>query len=162
MRNLEIASIFNQIADLLEIQVANPFRVRAYRRAATSLENLTDNIEVLVRQGSLKEISGIGEDLAKKIVEYIDTGKMVFFEDLKREVPQGLVKLVSIPSVGPKTAKAIYDRFQVQSIEQLEELCRSDKLLDVPGFKKKTCENILRGIEIYRRRKGDYLLGKVK
>ena len=162
MRNLEIASIFNQIADLLEIQVANQFRIRAYRRAAISLENLTDNIEVLVRQGSVKDIAGIGEDLARKIIEYIDTGKMDFFEDLKREVPAGLVKLVSIPSIGPKTAKAIYDRFPVQTDEELEDLCRSDKLLGVPGFKKKTLENILRGIEIYRRRKGNYLLGKAR
>ncbi len=162
MRNIEIASIYNQIADLLEIQAANPFRVRAYRRAATSLENLTDNIEVLVRQGSLREISGIGEDLAKKIVEYIDTGKMAFFENLKKEVPPGLVQLVCIPSVGPKTAKAIYDHFQVQSIDELDELCRAGKLLTVPGFKKKTSDNILRGIEIYKSRKGNYLLGRTK
>src|SRR3954470_8051716 len=114
MRNLEIASIFTQIADLLEIQSANPFRVRAYRRGATSLENLTDNVEVLVRQGAIRDLPGIGEDLAKKIAEYVETGKMTFFEELKREVPPGLVKLVGIPSVGPKTAKAIYDRFQVQ------------------------------------------------
>jgi DNA polymerase (family X) len=162
MRNLEIASIYNQIADLLEIQSANPFRVRAYRRAAVSLENLTDNIEVVVRQGSVREISGIGEDLAKKIVEYIDTGKMAFFENLKKEVPPGLVQLVGIPSVGPKTAKAIYDHFQVQSVDELDALCREGKLLTVPGFKKKTSDNILRGIEIYKSRKGNYLLGRTK
>src|SRR5262245_8743733 len=149
MRNLEIASIFNQIADLLEIQTANPFRVRAYRRAAASLEGLTGNVEELVRQGTVREIPGVGEDLAKKIAEYIETGKMAWFEELKREVPQGLVRLVSIPSVGPKTAKAIYDRFPVQSMEELEELCKSGKLLDVPGFKQKTTDNIVRGIEIY-------------
>jgi DNA polymerase (family 10) len=162
MRNLEIASIFTQIADLLEIKDANPFRIRAYRRAATSLENLTDNVEVLVRQGSIREIPGIGDDLGKKIAEYVESGKMAFFEDLKREVPPGLVKLVAVPSIGPKTAKAIYDRFPVQSVDELETLCRSDKLLGVPGFKKKTCDNILRGIEIFRRRRGNYLLGKTK
>src|SRR5262245_55524704 len=118
MRNLEIAAIFNQIADLLEIQSANPFRIRAYRRAAVSLENLTGNVEELVRQGSLRDIPGVGEDLAKKIAEFIDAGKMAFFEDLKKEVPPGLVRLVEIPTVGPKTAKAIYDRFPVQSIEE--------------------------------------------
>src|SRR5438477_371130 len=82
---------------LLEIKSSNPFRIRAYRRAAASLENLTDNIEMLARQGSIREISGIGEDLAKKIIEYVDTGKMVFFEDLKLEIPPALVKLVGIP-----------------------------------------------------------------
>lgn len=160
MRNLEIAAIFNQIADLLEIQDANPFRVRAYRRAAASLEGLTDNVEVVVHQGGLRNIAGIGEDLAKKIVEYLETGKMEFHEKLKLEVPPGLVKLVDIPSVGPKTARQIYDRFQIQTIEELEELCKTDKLLGVPGFKKKTIDNILRGIELYRRRRGNYLLGR--
>lgn len=161
MRNLEIATIFNQIADLLEIQGANPFRVRAYRRAAASLEGLTDTIEVIVRQGAVRNIPGIGEDLATKIAEYLDTGRMDFHEKLKLEVPLGLVKMVDIPSVGPKTARQIYDQFQIQTIEELEELCKTEKLLGVPGFKKKTVENILRGIDLYRRRRGNYLLGRI-
>jgi DNA polymerase (family X) len=160
MRNLEIAAVFNQIADLLEIQGANPFRVRAYRRGAASLESLTDNIEAIVQQGAVRNISGIGEDLEKKIVEYLQSGRMEFHEQLKHEVPLGLVKMVEIPSVGPKTAKQIYDQFRIQTIEELEALCRTDSLLGVPGFKKKTIENILRGIELYRRRRGNYLLGK--
>jgi DNA polymerase (family 10) len=160
MRNLEIAAIFNQTADLLEIQSSNPFRIRAYRRAATSLEGLTDNIEAIVREGKMREIPGIGEDLAKKIIEYLETGKMQSHEQLKLEVPPALVKLVHIPSVGPKTARQIYDQFHVQSIEELEELCKSGKLLGIPGFKKKSVENILRGIDIYKRRRGDYLLGR--
>jgi DNA polymerase (family 10) len=160
MRNLEIAAVFNQIADLLEIQGANPFRVRAYRRGAISLESLTDNIEAIVQQGAVRNISGIGEDLERKIVEYLQTGKMEFHEQLKQEVPLGLVKMVDIPSIGPRTAKQIYDQFRIQTIEELEALCKTDKLLGVPGFKKKTIENILRGIELYRRRKGNYLLGK--
>src|SRR5580658_3302773 len=130
MRNLEIASIFNQIGDLLEIKAENPFRIRAYRRAADALENLTDNVEVLVQQGKLREIPGIGADLSKKIIEYVGTGQMTFFEELKKEVPPGLVKLVRIPSVGPKTAKQIYDAFHVETIEDLEALCQTGKLLD--------------------------------
>lgn len=160
MRNLEIAAIFNQAADLLEIQGANPFRVRAYRRAATSLEGLTDTIEVIVHQGTVRNIPGIGEDLARKIDEYLQTGKMEFHEKLKEEIPPGLVKMVDIPSVGPKTAKQIYDHFRIQTIEELEELCKTEKLLGVPGFKKKTIENILRGIDLYRRRRGNFLLGR--
>ncbi len=160
MRNLEIAATFNQIADLLEIQGANPFRIKAYRKAATSLEALTDNIENVMKKGGLRDIPGIGDDLARKIVEYGDTGVMEFHEQLKREVPLGLIRMVDVPSVGPKTAKEIFDRFQIQTIDELEQLCKTDKLLGVPGFKKKTVENILRGIEIYRRRKGNYLLGR--
>ncbi|OLD71763.1 MAG: DNA polymerase III [Acidobacteria bacterium 13_1_40CM_2_56_11] len=160
MRNLEIASVFNQIADLLEIQGANPFRIRAYRRAALNIEGLADNVETLSLGGSLDKIPGIGSDLAGKIDEYLRTGRMEFHEQLKKEVPLGLAKMVEIPSVGPKTAKEIYDRFRIETIEDLEALCKTDKLLCVPGFKQKTVDNILRGIELYRRRRGNYLLGR--
>ena len=161
MRNLEIAFIFNQIADLLEIQGANPFRVRAYRRAAMNIEGLADNIETIALNGTLRNIAGVGEDLANKIEEYIRTGRMEFHEQLKQEIPLGLAKMVEVPSVGPKTAKQIYDQFRIQTIEELEALCKTDKLLCVPGFKQKTIDNILRGIELYRRRRGNYLLGRV-
>src|SRR5438128_2789624 len=160
MRNLEIASVFNQIADLLEIQGANPFRIRAYRRAALNIEGLADNVETLSLGGSLDKIPGIGSDLAGKIDEYLRTGRMEFHEQLKKEVPLGLAKMVEIPSVGPKTAKEIYDHFRIETIEDLEALCKTDKLLSVPGFKKKTIDNMLRGIELYRKRKGNYLLGR--
>ncbi len=160
MRNLEVSFIFNQIADLLEIQGANPFRVRAYRRAAINIGGLADNIETLAVSGTLRNVSGIGEDLASKIDEYIRTGKIQFHEELKQDVPLGLAKIVEIPSVGPKTAKEIYDRFKIQTIEELDALCKTDKLLGVPGFKQKTIENILKGIEVYRRRRGNYLLGR--
>jgi DNA polymerase (family 10) len=160
MRNLEIATIFSRIADLLEIQGANPFRVRAYRRAAASLEGLTGEVEALVSGGSVREIPGIGADLASKICEYVTTGSIPFYEQLKQEVPLGLLKLVAVPSVGPKTAKEIYDRFHTQSVEELEALCREGKLLGVPGFKQKTIDNILRGIEIVKRERGHYLLGR--
>ena len=161
MRNLEIAFIFNQTADLLEIQGANPFRVRAYRRAAMNIEGLADNIETIALNGTLRNITGVGEDLANKIEEYIRTGRMEFHEQLKQEIPLGLAKMVEIPSVGPKTAKQIYDQFRIQTIEELEALCKTDKLVCVPGFKQKTIDNILRGIELYRRRRGNYLLGRV-
>jgi DNA polymerase (family 10) len=160
MRNLELAAVFAQIARLLEIQGANPFRIRAYQRAANNLESLTDNIEAIVKEGRVREIPGIGDDLAGKIAEYLDTGRIGFHEDLKAEIPDGLVKMLNVPGIGPKTAKQIYDRFGVRSIEELEMLCRTEKLLSVPGFKQKSIDNILRGIEIHRRQKGDYLLGR--
>src|SRR6185436_9427896 len=104
--------------------------------------------------------AGIGEDLANKIEEYLQTGKLAFHEQLKQSVPPILAKLVDIPSVGPKTAKEIYDQFRIATIEDLEELCKTDKLLSVPGIKQKTIDNIARGIEIYRRKKENYLLGR--
>jgi len=149
-----------RIGDLLEIQGANPFRVRAYRRAAENLESLTDNIESMVSRGATREIPGIGEDLAAKIAEYISTGAIRFYEELKKEVPLGLLEIVTIPSVGPKTAKKIYDRFHVKDVDHLDKLARSGKLLAVPGFKQKSVDNIIRGIEVARRRRDNHLLGR--
>ena len=160
MRNIEIATMFNRIGDLLEIQGANPFRVRAYRRAADNLESLTDNIESIVSRGATREIPGIGEDLAAKIAEYLGTGKIKFYEVLKNEVPLGLLEVVAIPSVGPKTAKKIYDRFHIKDVDHLDKLARSGKLLAVPGFKQKSVDNIIHGIEVVRRSRGNHLLGR--
>ena len=160
MKNLEIASIFGNMADLLEIKGANRFRVRAYRNARSSLEVLTDNVEEIAKRDALKDISGIGKDLAAKIVEYIQTGRIQAFEDLKRELPIGLVSIVTIPTIGPKTARAIFDHTGVSSVEDLEKLALSEELLTVPGIKKKTLENIVSGIGLYKRRKGLFLLGR--
>ncbi len=160
MKNLEIASIFGNMADLLEIQGANPFRIRAYRNARASLESLTDNVEEIAKREALKDIQGIGKDLAAKILEYIREGRMEAYENLKKEIPVGLVHVVSIPTIGPKTARSIFDHTGVESVEQLEKLAKEGKLLDVPGIKEKTLENILRGIDLYKRRKGTFLLGR--
>lgn len=160
MKNLEVAAIFGNMADLLEIRGANPFRIRAYRNARSSLESLTDNVEETARRGALEDIPGIGKDLASKIAEYIRTGKIEAFEALKQELPIGLVQIVAIPTIGPKTAKAIFDHLGVDSVEDLERRARSGELLKVPGIKEKTLENILRGIGLYKRRKGLFLLGR--
>jgi DNA polymerase (family 10) len=160
VKNLEIASIFGNMADLLEIKGANPFRVRAYRNARSSLEVLTDNVEEIAKRDALKDISGIGKDLAAKIVEYIQTGRIQAFEDLKQELPIGLVSIVTIPTIGPKTARAIFDHTGVSSVEELEKLALSEELLTVPGIKQKTLENIVSGIGLYKRRKGLFLLGR--
>ncbi len=148
------------MADLLEIQGANPFRVRAYRNARSSLEGLTDTVDEIAKRGALKDISGIGKDLAGKIVEYIEGGRIQAFEDLKKEVPIGLVEIVSIPTIGPKTAKLIFDHFGVQGVGDLEKLVQSEELLSLPGVKKKTLENVARGIALHKRRKGTFLLGR--
>ena len=104
MKNLEIARAFDLIADLLELKGENPFRIRAYRRAARNLEALTEDLETLAAQGRLDEIPGIGPDLAGKIGEYLETGRMEALESLRREVPAGLAGLMGVPGVGPKTA----------------------------------------------------------
>lgn len=160
MKNQDIVRIFNEIADLLEIKGENPFRIRAYRRAALNIESLTKDVAGIPKD-ELMEVPGIGQDLAGKIEEYVKTGKVRAYEDLKKEVPEGLGDLLSVPSLGPKTAKLLSDELKVKNLEDLERLAREHKLSGLPGIKEKTEENILKGIEMLKRGMERQPLGKV-
>lgn len=160
MKNQEIARIFNEIADILEIRSENPFRIRAYRRAAQNIDGLPRDVSTLSEE-ELLSIPGIGQDLAGKIREYINTGRMASYEELKREIPEGLTVLLTVPGLGPKTAKLLYERLNVKNIEDLERLAREHKLTGLPGIKDKTEENILKGIEMLKRGKERLPIGRV-
>lgn len=160
MKNQEIARIFNEIADLLEIKGENPFRIRAYRRAAQNIEGLPRSVEEIPKEELLK-VPGIGHDLAGKIEEYLKTGKMQVHEELKHEIPEGLLTLLSVPSLGPKTSKLLYDKLKIKDLNDLERLAKEHKLAGLPGIKEKTEENILKGIEMLKRGKERQPLGKV-
>ena len=160
MKNKEIADIFNEIADILEIKGENPFRIRAYRRAGQHIEGLAKDIAGLSKE-ELLEIPGIGHDLAAKIEEYLKTGKVKSREDLRKEVPEGLAALLTVPGLGPKTAKLLYERLKIKNIDELEYLAREHKLGGLPGIKEKTEENILKGIGMVKRGKERQPLGRV-
>ncbi|MGB9716153.1 MAG: DNA polymerase/3'-5' exonuclease PolX [Thermodesulfovibrionales bacterium] len=160
MKNQEIARVFNDIADLLEIKGENPFRIRAYRRAAQNIEGLSKDVSEISKE-ELMTIPGIGQDLAGKIEEYVKTGRLQFYEDLKKEVPEGLSTLLSVPSLGPKTAKLLFEKLNIRDIETLEKFAREHKLAGLPGIKEKTEENILKGIEMLKRGMERQPLGKV-
>ena len=159
MKNGEIAALFNQIADFLEIKGENPFRVRAYRRAAQAMEGLTEDIAVVAERGSLLEIPGIGKDLAAKIQEYLSRGSVEYLDTLREEIPTGVVELMGIHGVGPKTARLLYDKAGVDSVDKLEELAKAHKLAGFPGIQAKTEENILKGIAVWRGGRERMLLG---
>ena len=160
MRNQEIVRIFNDIADLLEIKGENPFRIRAYRRAALNIESLTKDVSEILKDELLK-IPGIGQDLAGKIDEYVKTGRIQAYEDLKKDVPEGLSMLLSVPSLGPKTAKLLSEKLKIKNLEDLEQFAREHKLSGLPGIKEKTEENIIKGIEMLKRGMERQPLGKV-
>ncbi len=151
MKNLEISAIFREIANILEIKGDNPFRIRAYERAAQNIEGLTEDIEDFVRDDRLMDIPGVGKDLADKIKEYVQTGKIKAYEDLKKKVPGGLLDLLNIPSVGPKTAKLLYEELKIKNILDLEKAIKKNKLQGIFGIKEKTIENISKGIELLKR-----------
>jgi len=159
MRNLELADIFNRIADILEIKGDNPFKVRAYRRVVLTLENLPEDIEKIYEREGLKNIPGIGEGIAKKIEELLETGKLESYEEMRKTLPEGLLEMLSVPDVGPKTARLLYKKLGVGNIDQMKKAAQQGKIKALEGMGEKTEENILRGIELLRRRTGRMLLG---
>ena len=150
MKNQQIAKIFSEISELLELKGENVFRIRAYRRAAQNMDNLSKDVSTL-SQEELESIPGIGKDLAGKIHEFLETGKIAKHEELKREIPGGVLQLLTVPGLGPKKAKMLFERLKVKSVDGLEAAIRKGKLAGLPGIQKKTEENILKGIELIKR-----------
>src|SRR5256885_1998714 len=146
--------MLNRVADLLEIRGENFFKIRAYREAVRQLDNLTTEVEDLIKDGKLKDIPGIGEAIEKKIVEYVTTGQLEFLTRLEAEVPPALLEITRVPGLGPRTAKDIYDTLGILSLDALEDAARTHRLLSVRGIKAKTEENILKGIAMLKRTEG--------
>lgn len=153
MKNTEISAIFRQIANILEIKGDNPFRIRAYERAAQNIEGLTENIENLISHNRLSEVPGIGKDLSERIKEYCKTGKIRIYEQIKKTIPEGLLELLNIPSVGPKTVKLLYDELNIKNLRTLESAIKKGELKNIFGIKEKTIENMINGIELIKRKK---------
>ncbi|BDV43588.1 DNA polymerase/3'-5' exonuclease PolX [Geotalea uraniireducens] len=160
MKNFELARIFTEMGDILEIKGDNPFKIRAYRRAALNLEGLAQSVETL-SDAELREIPGIGEELAAKIEEYCATGSVHAHEKLQEALPPGLLDILAIPGLGPKTVKLLYDQAGVTDLDGLERAANDGKLLGIPGIRAKTVENILKGIATVRRGRERRPLGLV-
>jgi len=150
MDNNFVAQILGDIARILQLKSDNPFRIRAYERAAQAIEGLSEDIQRLVNEGRLTDIPGIGKDISAKIEEIVKTGKLKFLEELKKTIPSGLLDVMDVPSVGPKTTKLLYDKLKIGSIDDLEKAAHSGKLWGLFGIKEKTVENILKGIQLIK------------
>ena len=148
MENIQIAKTFEEVADLLEIQGANPFRVRAYRNAARTIGTLGTPVETILKNDghALEELPGIGADLAGKITSMCRTGELPLLTQLTRKTPESLVAMLRIPGVGPKRAKLIYKKLGVKTLAQLEKAARAGRLSELPGMGKTLEQTILRGI----------------
>lgn len=153
MNNLEIAKIFRDIANILEIKGENVFRIRAYERAGQNIEVLPEDVSEYAKAGRLREIPGIGADLEGKINEFLSSGKIQFYLELKKTVPSGVLDLLDIPGIGPKTAGLLYNKLRIKNISALAGAIEAGKLKNIPGIKEKSIENILKGIEIVKKAK---------
>jgi DNA polymerase (family 10) len=152
MNNRQVADILYDIADLLEIKGEIIYKAVAYRRAADNIINLGRDINDVWQDGELKEIPGVGEALAKKLDELLRTDRLEYYEELKEEIPPGVVDMLAIPDVGPRTAKLLYERLGLTSVADLERAAREGRLRDLPGLGVKSEANILAGIEALRQR----------
>jgi len=159
MKNDLVARILYEIAELLALDGV-AFKPQAYRRAAQVIETLGEPIEVLVASGAHRDLPGVGDAIAKKIAEIVETGRLEYHEKLKAKLPIDLFAMTQVDGVGPKTAKLLYDELGVRDLADLERAAREGKIRDVKGLGAKTEEKILRGLGETRQVEGRILLGR--
>jgi DNA polymerase (family 10) len=158
-RNSDVARLLEEIGDLLEIKGEQGFRVNAYRSAARRIEGLREPIEQIHAEKRLRSIQGVGPALEQKIGEYLDTGKLGYIEKLRADTPSGVAELLTVPGLGPRTARLIYDQLGVTSLVELEAAAQASKLRDVAGLGAKTEERILAELDKLKQRSGRHQIG---
>ncbi len=161
MRNSEVVKILKEIALFLEMNDVQ-FKPRAYEKAANSIEALEDDIQEVYKRGGTKalmEIPSIGKNIAEKIKELMETGKLEYYEKLKREIPVDLESLSRVKGLGPKTIRTLWQKLKIKDINDLEKAALAHKISALSGFQERTEQNILKGIELARKGEGRHILG---
>ncbi len=161
MINQELAKIFEEIADILEMKEVD-WKPAAYRKAARSIDALSEDVSIIFEKGGIKalrEIPGVGESIADKIIEFIKTGKVKEFEKLKKSIPSGLEELMHVPGMGPKRAFLLYKRLKIKGVKDLEQAAKAGKIRKLKGFGEKSEQDILRGIGLIKKGAEIKLLG---
>ncbi|MEE9185586.1 MAG: DNA polymerase/3'-5' exonuclease PolX [Candidatus Binatia bacterium] len=161
MRNIEFAQLFREISLYLEMQGVQ-FKPRAYEKVAFTLEALEEPLSEIYKRGGIKalrEIPGVGEAIAEKIEEIIQTGRLNYYEELKREMPVDVSSLIAIEGVGPKVVKLLYDELDVKDVSDLERVAHNGRIRGLPHFGEKMEQKILRGIEFLKQGRGRFTLG---
>jgi DNA polymerase (family X) len=159
MDKKEIAAVLEEMALLLELAGENPFKVRAYESGARAVLTLPGDVGEAVRQGELDRVKGIGKTLAGVIAELVRRGESSVHKELKDKIPAGLLEMLSVPGLGPKKAKVLYEQLQITGLGELEYACRENRLVNLPGFGAKSQEKIKAGLESLKRYAGLFRLG---
>lgn len=157
MNKNEIAAVLEEIGAILEIKGENPFKVRAYANAARVVEGLTEDLDRLIRENRLTEFKGIGKNLAGHITELHQTGKLKEYERIIRQIPEGVLEMLKIPGVGPKTVKTIWEKLKITTIEKLEKACLAGKIAGLEGFGPTSQRKIWEGINQVKKHSGQFL-----
>jgi len=154
--------LLETIARLLELKGENPFKIRAYTNAARALETFSDNFQATVAEGKIGDLDGIGDAIAKKIFEYVQAGKLDYFEKLQAEFPETIFELFEITGLGGKKVKALYEQLGIKNIAELEAAAKDGRIAELPGFGAKTATNLLQAVEQRRKHSGRFLLSDAK
>jgi DNA polymerase (family 10) len=162
MDKKQVATILNEIGLLLELKGESPFKSRAYYNGARTIEMMTEDLTTVVREDRLRELPGIGEALAEKITELVQTGSMAYYEELKAAIPDGVVAMLKVPGLGPKKARVLYQELGISSLGELEYACKENRLITLKGFGVKTQAKFLAGIEYLKRFQGSFRLADAK
>lgn len=161
--NQAIAKIFYEIAQYLEMS-DEPFKPQAYQKAALNLESLSEDTKTIFqKQGieGLKEIPGIGQNLAEKIVEYLKTGKIKEYQELKKKIPVKINELTAVEGLGPKMVRDLYKKLKIKNLQELEKAAQAGKIRNLPRFGEKTERNILQSITFLKKTQNRFLLGEI-
>ena len=159
MKNAEIADILYEIADFLEIQEVE-YKPRAYRKAARNVESLSEDVAAVHERGELEDIEGVGESIASKIAEYLETGEMSYYEELRADLPIDIEAITSVEGVGPKTAKKLYRELGVTNLADLEAAAEAGEIAEVEGFGEKSQQNVLDHLDMAKAGQERMLLGR--
>ena len=157
----EIAAVLEEIATLLELKDENPFKIRAYTNAARSLETFGGNVSELQDEEALKKIPGIGKAIAAKVREIAETGSLKYLEELRADFPAAILELFSLPGLGARKIKALYEKLQISSIEQLQKACASGRVAELPGFGETTQTKLCEAIAKHAQHTGSFQLGQI-
>ncbi|MCD4779277.1 MAG: DNA polymerase/3'-5' exonuclease PolX [Candidatus Omnitrophica bacterium] len=152
MKNHELAGVFRRMGRLLDVKGENVFKVRSYFKAADQLEGLPEDIEIVQQENRLADISGIGKAFQSKIIEFCQTGKIQSYENLITELPESLLDLFQVPSLGPKKIKELYAHYHVTSVSDLEVVLQKPDIRTLKGFQKKTIDKIIEGLALYKKK----------
>ncbi|AZR74833.1 histidinol-phosphatase [Anoxybacter fermentans] len=161
MDKKEVSKILHQIGVMLELRGENPFKARAYYNGAKKIEALDEDINQVVREGRLREIPGIGATLAENIEELVMTGQLSYFEELARDLPEGLFDILRLPGLGVKKVSKLYRELGISNLGELEYACIENRLIELSGFGEKTQRKILKGIKTLKKFQGQYLYANI-
>lgn len=163
MENLDVSRVLTTLADLLEIQGANPFRIRAYRNAVNTVNSLSRPLAAMVEAGEdLTKLPGVGKTVAHHIIEFLETGRITRLEEVSAEIPVTLVELVRLDGVGPKKAKKLFEQLGVKTVDDLAEQLDAGTVRELDGFGRKSAEKIKRSIEDHRKHSGRFQIHEVE